>query len=241
MLYSSIDNSKIKDLKKLHNKKYRDKKRLFLVEGRHLVLEAYKTGYLKELLLEENEILPLDVMTYYMTNNVKNYLSELETPTNIIGVCEKKEGIIKGNRIVYLDCIQDPGNLGTIIRSCVAFNVDTLVLSRDCVDLYNSKVIRASQGLVFHLNIVIADINEFGPKLKDENYKIYGTKVTHGKSLKTIEKVSKFVIIMGNEGNGISELSSELCDEFIYIDMNDRCESLNVGVATSIILYELDK
>lgn len=241
MLYSSIDNSKIKDLKKLHNKKYRDKKGLFLVEGRHLVLEAYKTGYLKELLLEENEILPLDVMTYYMTNNVKNYLSELETPTNIIGVCEKKEGIIKGNRIVYLDCIQDPGNLGTIIRSCVAFNVDTLVLSRDCVDLYNSKVIRASQGLVFHLNIVIADINEFGPKLKDENYKIYGTKVTHGKSLKTIEKVSKFVIIMGNEGNGISELSSELCDEFIYIDMNDRCESLNVGVATSIILYELDK
>lgn len=241
MLYSSIDNSKIKDLKKLHNKKYRDKKGLFLVEGRHLVLEAYKTGYLKELLLEENEILPLDVMTYYMTNNVKNYLSELETPTNVIGICEKKEGIIKGNRIVYLDCIQDPGNLGTIIRSCVAFNVDTLVLSRDCVDLYNSKVIRASQGLVFHLNIVIADINEFGPKLKDENYKIYGTKVTHGKSLKTIEKVSKFVIIMGNEGNGISELSSELCDEFIYIDMNDRCESLNVGVATSIILYELDK
>ena len=241
MLYSSIDNSKIKDLKKLHNKKYRDKKRLFLVEGRHLVLEAYKTGYLKELLLEENEILPLDVMTYYMTNNVKNYLSELETPTNVIGVCEKKEGIIKGNRIIYLDCIQDPGNLGTIIRSCVAFNIDTLVLSRDCVDLYNSKVIRASQGLIFHLNIVIADINEFGPKLKDENYKIYGTKVTHGKSLKTIEKVSKFVIIMGNEGNGISELSSELCDEFIYIDMNDRCESLNVGVATSIILYELDK
>ena len=241
MLYSSIDNSKIKDLKKLHNKKYRDKKGLFLVEGRHLVLEAYKTGYLKELLLEENEILPLDVMTYYMTNNVKNYLSELETPTNIIGVCEKKEGIIKGNRIVYLDCIQDPGNLGTIIRSCVAFNVDTLILSRDCVDLYNSKVIRASQGLIFHLNIVIADINEFGPKLKDNGYKIYGTKVTHGKSLKTIEKVSKFVIIMGNEGNGISELSSELCDEFIYIDMNDKCESLNVGVATSIILYELDK
>ena len=241
MLYSSIDNNKIKDLKKLHNKKYRDKKGLFLVEGKHLVLEAYKTGYLKEMLLEENELLPLDVMTYYMTNNVKNYLSELETPTNIIGVCNKKEGIIKGNRIVYLDYIQDPGNLGTIIRSCVAFNVDTLILSRDCVDLYNSKVIRASQGLIFHLNIVIADINEFGPKLKDEGYKIYGTKVTHGKSLKTIEKKIKFVIIMGNEGNGISELSSELCDEFIYIDMNDKCESLNVGVATSIILYELDK
>ena len=209
MLYSSVDNSKIKDLKKLQTKKYRDKKNMFLIEGKHLVLEAYKTGYLKEMLLEENELLPLDVMTYYMTNNVKNYLSELTTPTNVIGVCNKKEGTIKGNRIVYLDCIQDPGNLGTIIRSCVAFNIDTLILSRDTVDLYNSKVIRATQGLIFHLNIVISDINEFGPKLKDEGYKIYGTKVTHGKSLKTIEKVSKFVIIMGNEGNGISELSYE--------------------------------
>ena len=75
VLYSSVDNNKIKDLKKLQTKKYRDKKNLFLVEGRHLVLEAYKTDYLKELFLEENEFLPLDVMTSYMTNNVKNYLS----------------------------------------------------------------------------------------------------------------------------------------------------------------------
>lgn len=241
MLYSSVDNNKIKDLKKLQTKKYRDKKNLFLVEGRHLVLEAYKTDYLKELFLEENEFLPLDVMTSYMTNNVKNYLSELDNPTGIIGVCSKKEGTVKGKKIVFLDCIQDPGNLGTIIRSCVAFNVDTLILSKDCVDVYNSKVIRASQGMLFHLNIVILDAHEIIPKLKDDGYKIYGTKVTHGKSLKTIEKNDKFVIIMGNEGNGISEVSQELCDEFIYIDMNPNCESLNVGVATSIILYELDK
>ena len=241
MLYSSLDNNKIKDIKKLHIKKYRDKKNLFLVEGRHLVLEAYKTGLLKELFLEENELLPLDVMTSYMTNNVKNYLSELDNPTNIIGVCEKKEGIIEGKRIVYLDCIQDPGNLGTIIRSCVAFNIDTLVLSKDCVDLYNSKVIRATQGLLFHLNIVIENIENFVPNLKQNGYKIYGTKVTHGKNLKDIEKNEKFVIIMGNEGNGIGEVASELCDEFIYIKMNEKCESLNVGVATSIILYELDK
>jgi len=241
MLYSSIENNKIKDLKKLQNKKYRDKKGLFLVEGRHLTLEAYKTGYLKEMLLDNDELFPLDVMTNYMTNNVKSYLSELNNPSNIIGICEKKLGEIKGDRIVYLDCIQDPGNLGTIIRSCVAFNIDTLVLSKDTVDLYNSKVIRATQGLIFHLNIVIMDANEFIPSLKEKGYKVYGTRVTHGKSLKTIAKNNKFVIIMGNEGNGISEVSSELCDEFIYIDMNSNCESLNVGVATSIILYELDK
>ena len=95
MLYSSIDNNKIKDISKLKMKKYRDKKGLFLVEGRHLVLEAYKKGLLKELFLEENELLPLDVMTSYMTNNVKNYLSDLDNPSNIIGVCEKKEGTVR--------------------------------------------------------------------------------------------------------------------------------------------------
>ena len=83
MLYSSVDNNKIKDLKKLHTKKYRDKKIQFLVEGKHLVLEAYKTNYLKEMLLEENELFPLDVNTSYMTNNVMHYLSELETPSKI--------------------------------------------------------------------------------------------------------------------------------------------------------------
>ena len=165
----------------------------------------------------------------------------MESPSTIIGVCNKKECNVIGNRVVYLDCIQDPGNLGTIIRSCVAFNIDTLILSKDCVDVYNSKVIRASQGMIFHQNIIVEDIEKIVPKLKDEGYKIYGTRVTHGKSLKTIEKYSKFVIIMGNEGSGISEVASELCDEYIYIDMNEKCESLNVGVATSIILYELDK
>lgn len=240
MLYSSIDNNKIKDLKKLSTKKYRDKKGLFLVEGRHLVLEAYKTELLKELFLEVDELLPLDVVTNYMTNNVINYISELDTPTNIIGLCKKTNGTLKGNKIVYLDCIQDPGNLGTIIRSCVAFNIDTLILSKDTVDLYNSKVIRATQGLLFHLNIIIDDNNVL-PKLKDAGYKIYGTKVNFGNSLKKVVKNEKFVIIMGNEGNGMSEFTSELCDEFIYIDMNSKCESLNVGVATSIILYEFER
>lgn len=241
MLYTSVDNPKVKDLKKLQTKKYRDKKNLFLVEGRHLVLEAYKQGLLQELWLEENELLPLDIMTNYMSNNVMNYVSELTTPTPVIGVCSKKEGHLSGNRIVVLDEIQDPGNLGTIIRSCVAFHVDTLVLSKNCVDIYNAKTIRATQGLLFHLNIIVEDIDKIVPSLKEQGYKIYGTKVTHGKSLKTIAKNEKFVIIMGNEGNGISIISEELCDEFIYIDMDSRCESLNVGVATSIILYEMDK
>jgi TrmH family RNA methyltransferase len=159
-----------------------------------------------------------------------------------MGVCKKKESVLYGNRVVILDDVQDPGNLGTIIRSCVAFNVDTLVLTEGCVDLYNPKVIRSTQGMLFNLNIiVVSDIDGFVSDLKCKNYRIYSTKVNGGNSLKSIEKCSRFAIIMGNEGNGVRDSLMDLADSYIYIDMNPSCESLNVGCATSIILYELDK
>lgn len=238
MIYSSIENQKIKDVKKLQLKKYRDKMGLFLVEGEHLVIEAYKTGNLVELLLEENQFFPLDVKTSYVTNNILKYISELDTAPKMIGICKKVEKDIFGKKILALDDIQDPGNLGTIIRSCVAFNIDTILLSNNSVDLYNSKVIRASQGLIFHINIIRCDLLSYLEDLKKKDYYLYGTKVTNGSDIKKIEKKDNFVIIMGNEGNGVHKETLELCDEYIYIKMNDVCESLNVGVATSIILFE---
>lgn len=241
MIYTSIDNKKIKDIKKLHTKKYRDKTNMFLVEGKHLVLEAYKKGYLQTLILEENEIFPLNIDTMYVSNNVINYITTLETPQLVMGICKKVEEKEIGDKILILDDIQDPGNLGTIIRSAVAFNIDTIILSKNTVDLYNPKVIRATQGLIFHINIVIKDLREFVPLLKQNKYKILGTRVTHGKNIKDIYKSKKFAIIVGNEGSGISDEMIELSDEYVYIKMNNNCESLNVAVATSIILYELDK
>lgn len=242
MIYSSIENNKIKDIKKLNQKKYQDENSLFLVEGEHLVLEAYKSGLLRTLILEENSAFKLDVETMYVTENVLKYISELDNPQKMIGVCNKlkdKENL--GNRILILDDIQNPGNLGTIIRSSVAFHIDTIILSDNTVSLYNSKVVRASQGMLFKLNIIKRDLVEEILKLKNMNYKIYSTNVNKGKSLKTLEKNNKFAIIMGNEGAGVSDKLNNLCDEFLYIDMNSDCESLNVGIATSIILYELDK
>ncbi len=241
MLYTSLENKKIKDIKKLNTKKYRDKTGLFLVEGEHLVLEAYKTGYIKELILEQDALLPLNVPTSYVTNDILHALTELETPSSMMAICEKKESEILGNRILMLDDIQDPGNLGTIIRSAVAFHIDTIVLGLGCVDLYNSKTIRASQGMLFHVNMIRKSLIECIEELKKEGYSIMGTKVTHGKNIKDIAKKEKSVIIMGNEGNGVKEDILDLCDEYLYIPCNGVCESLNVGVATSIILYELDK
>lgn len=240
MVYTSTDNKTIKNLKKLSIKKYRDQENLFLVEGEHLVLEAYKSGLLKTLIVKEDSCLKIDVDTMFVSDNVLKYLSELETPT-VIGVCEKIKEKDLGTKVLILDDIQDPGNLGTIIRSAVAFNIDSIVLSSNTVDLYNSKVVRASQGMLFNINIIKRNLLDFVLELKDKEYKIYATKVNGGKSLKDVEKHENFAIIMGNEGAGVKEELLNLADQYLYIEMNKLCESLNVGVATSIILYELNK
>ena len=243
MIISSVDNQKIKDLKKLSERKYRDKENLFLVEGEHLVLEAFKSGSLRELILEEHERFSLDMVdTTYVTNKVMNELSSLTTPSTVIGLCNKLDNNEElGNHILLLDRIQDPGNLGAIIRSSVAFNIDTIVLGEGCVDLYNPKVLRATQGLIFHINIINENLSTFIPNLRNEGYKILGTKVTNGTSLKGFNSPLKFALVMGNEGAGMDLSTQELCDDFLYIDMNSDCESLNVSIACSIILYQLDK
>lgn len=241
MIYTSLNNEKIKEIKKLNIKKYREIENLFIVEGEHLVLEAYKKGVLKTLIVEENTSFNLDVETMRVTREVIKHITELESPQNIIGICNKLTEEKIGNKVLVLDDIQDPGNLGAIIRSAVAFNIDTIVISNNTVDLYNSKVVRASQGMLFNINIIRKDIKEIILNLKKENYKILATRVTSGKSLKSIVKTNKFAIIMGNEGNGVSKDILDISDEYLYIDINKNCESLNVAVATSIILYELDK
>ena len=236
-MITSINNERIKEISKLNNKKYRKEKGLFIVEGEHLVEEAYKHNLLVEVYsLNETSY----ENSYIVTESVMKKISNLDSIPNIIGICKIKNEEEIGNRILILDNIQDPGNLGTIIRSAVAFNVSTIVLSNDSVDLYNSKVIRATEGMIFNINIISRDLFSFVPSIKNQ-YKIYGTNVESGTLLKNVEKVEKCAIIMGNEGNGVKKELQKICDENIYIEMNKQCESLNVGVATSIILYELGR
>ena len=201
---------------------------------------SFKQLVLEILLLEGNNE-KYDVKTNYVNGKVMKYITELDNPSKIIGICHKKNDKIQGNHILILDDIQDPGNLGTIIRSAVAFNIDTIILSKTGVDLYNSKVLRSTQGMIFNINIVVSDIKEEILKLKNDNYKILTTNVEGGKLVKSIEKNQKFAIIIGNEGKGVSKEIKELSDEYIYIEMNKKCESLNAAVATSIILYELSR
>ncbi len=238
-IITSLDNKKIKNLSKLLVKKYRDKEDKFLVEGEHLVEEAFKTGYLIEVIKTEDYGREFDVPTTIVTYDVIKKLSSSVTPQKVIGVVKRKEEKDIGNKVLILDNLQDPGNLGTIIRSSVAFNVDTIVLSENCVDLYNDKVIRSSEGMIFHINVIKRNIDKFIDEIHDDGYKVFGTRVTNGESVKSIESYEKLAVVMGNEGAGVRGEILDKCDKYIYIPMNEVCESLNVGVATSIILYEL--
>lgn len=240
MIYTSINNPKIKYLYKLKDKKFRDKEKSYIIEGEHLVKEALKRNLVKEIYCLEGVNLDYSNVNY-INSDIMKHITSLNSIPSVIALCKKELVEEIGNKVVVLENVQDPGNIGTIIRSAVAFNVDTIILTKGCADVYSPKVLRATQGMIFHLNVINKEIEEIIEVLKNKNIKILGTKVDNGKNLKTIDKIDKFAIIMGNEGSGVKKETLDVCDEYIYIKMNKNCESLNVGVATSIILYELDK
>lgn len=244
MLITSLDNEKVKKLIKLKEKKYRDLYNEFIVEGEHLVVEAYRSGLLEEIFIEQDEVTLLNVDITYVTKEILAKVSTLETPTYIIGLCKKREeNNDLGNRLLLLDRVQDPGNLGTIIRSSKAFGIDTVVLGDGCVDLYNDKVIRSTQGIGFHMNIVNRNLNDLIVELKEQEIPVLGTKVEFGEDIRTLETRDKerFALIMGNEGRGVDSDILKLCDKYIYIELDSDVESLNVAIASSILLYELSR
>ena len=173
MFITSLENDRIKRYIKLKERKYRKKTKTFIVEGLHSVLEAYKSGDIIELILEKDEVLPLDVPCVYVTTDIINKISSLETPSKVMALCKMKDydNVTIGDRILLLDGIQDPGNLGTIVRSATAFNVDTIVLSPDTVDIYNPKVLRSTQGMIFHTSIIVKDLKDVVLELKQKKYR----------------------------------------------------------------------
>lgn len=238
MIITSLNNKKIKYLTKLNQKKYRND--TFLVEGKHLVEEAYKKNLVKLLIVLEDYKLD-NVDTIKVSYDVMKKISLTDTPPKIMAEVIKKEDKKIGNKVIILDDITDPGNLGTIIRSAVAFNFDTVILSNNTTDLYNPKVIRATEGMLFNINVIRDNLLNIIPKLKEEKYFILGTKVTNGKDITKYHSINKIALIMGNETRGMNNDLDNLCDDYIYIKMNNKCESLNVGVSASILMYELNK
>lgn len=241
MVITSIQNPKIKDLAKLKEKKYRDECKRYLIEGIHLIEMAKE--YLLEILVVDEKIIPKDsyfkkIPVNIVSEDVIKKLSFTKSPQPIIGVCIYfNNEVLLNNRVLLLDNLQDPGNIGTILRSALAFNVNEIVMSKDTVDIYNDKVIRSSQGAIYKLNIVYKDLKETIDILKKNNVKVFGTSLVNGKNLRSIEKINNYALILGNEGNGVNKELLSITNENIFIEMEDKIDSLNVSIAGAIIMH----
>ncbi|MCM1514322.1 MAG: RNA methyltransferase [Anaeroplasma bactoclasticum] len=248
----SINNEKVKYLQSLKDKKARNQAKKFLIEGFHLVEEAAKTPYLQMVVTTDvSYIQPISfssqVQILMVTPAIIEKLSTTIHPQHILGVVEmpsndqeQLETLLQKTevKLILLDEINDPGNLGTIIRTASAFGYDGIVMSSNTVDLYNEKVIRATQGTLFKIPIVKMNLQEAIALLKKYQVKSYGTCLHQAKSLKEIQIGKKIAICFGNEARGISKPILDAMDEQVKIEMKNDVESLNVAIASAIIMYE---
>ncbi len=238
-MIDSVSNKEVVFLSKLRETKNIKENKMFIVETPHLVEEAYKAGLLLKVITNDESLNIYNVPTILMSNRCLEKISTLKSTPNIMGLVSLKENKeIRGNKIVILDNVQDPGNVGTIIRSALAFNVDTVVLSNDSVNYFNEKLVRSTEGNIFKINVVTMDTLEAIRKIKEMNIDVYYADM-YGKEEVSEVKTTSYALVMGSEGKGISEKVKEECTKSIRIDMNSSCESLNVAVASSIIMHSL--
>ena len=231
MQITSLENPKIKYLVKLNTSKFRKQEGKFIVEGKHLVDEARRQNVLIEAYstIEKEDYI-------FITPAIMKKICNTDTLVTEIGLCKILDKKELSNKLLLLDGVQDPRNMGALMRSAKAFGFDTIILGDGCCDIYNDKVIRSSQGAIFKLNFVSSNLKEF--ILSHKEYKIYGTNVINGISLSEVSNDNLIGVVLGNEGNGIKDETFSVIEKNIYIPM-DNTESLNVSVAGGIIMYEL--
>ncbi len=239
----SVNNPKIVELKKLQDKKTRLIQKQFLVEGYHLVTESCKHKRLDYILSTNKEDFDKFKTDGFLVNQkIIDKLSTTTSSQGIIGVVKILDttyDISKYKKIVLLDNINDPGNLGTIIRTSAALGIDAIFTSLDTVDIYNEKVIRATQGSIFKIPVVRCDLLEIINELKANNIKVLATSLNTSNEIKDINNLNKFAIVFGNEANGVRDEVFNLVDEKFKIKMYNDVESLNVAIACAICIYHL--
>mgnify|MGYP000047893633 FL=1 len=240
---TSLQNNKIKETAKLKEKKYREQTNTYLVEGYHLVEEALKHGLLKEVYILDIDAIDIknyqSVNIYIVTKEIIKKLSNVVTTQGIIGVVEKCKNYISKDfkKIIVLDNIQDPGNLGTIIRTSAALGMDAVILTSDTVDAYNDKVVRATQGALFKIPVIIEEKGKIINYLKNNDFDIVVSSLDAKRTLDEVIPTSVFAIIVGNEANGVSKEFLNNATTSVIIPMHNDVESLNVAVASSILMY----
>lgn len=239
-MIKSKENAKVKKWMKYHQKKYRLQDRKFIVEEKHLIEEALRCNIVDTLIILENQV---DLFHFkqseYVSEEVMRKLSYNTSLNKYIAICNMVENELVSNRILLLDDIQNPGNMGTILRSAYAFGYNKVYLSQGCVDIYNEKVIQASQGALFYLDIKIKPLIE----VLNENvdFMIYATGFSEDViGLKDIVTQQKMGFILGNEGSGVSKELLEQANSVVKIEMQNF-DSLNVGIAAAICMHSFQE
>ncbi|MCG8396717.1 RNA methyltransferase [Bacillus atrophaeus] len=241
----SAKNQKVKDWKKLHTKKERTKTNTFLIEGEHLVEEALKTeGAVKEILVKDEGKIPPDldmsIHCYILSEDAFSAVTETETPQQIAAVCRMPEDSLTSyKRLLLIDAVQDPGNLGTMIRTADAAGMDAVVIGDGTVDAYNGKTLRSAQGSHFHIPVVKRNLHVFIEELKASGVKVYGTSLQNGSAFQETAPIGSFALIVGNEGSGVDSAILEKTDLNLYVPLYGQAESLNVAIAAAVLLYHL--
>jgi TrmH family RNA methyltransferase len=231
-MITSLQNPLIKDIAKLHQKKYRHATNTFIIEGDHVIEEARKNHLVKTIITTNKDTHYSDAII--VSESVMKKLSSTHHIPTVIAVCTMQLSTTLTDRVLILEHIQDPGNLGTLLRSALAFGFETIVLD-EAVDLYNPKVLRSTQGALFHLSFLTMSAPEF--KAKHPDYTLIATAVNGNTTI--VKPKDKYALILGNEGSGIHKDTLAIADTIITIPMATM-ESLNVAVAGSIIMHQLN-
>lgn len=251
-IITSLQNAQIKLLGKLAQKKYRHKFGQFMIENLAIIYDALQSGFTAEALFVTQEFIDKhqekfedlqknspDTQFYLIDEKLNKHYSELEMPSGITAVYNiKKSELVPGNSVIYLNGIHDPGNLGTILRTALAFDFVNIVVDETCVDLYNAKTLGAAKDAIFKLNI-IKDKNCEWLKENKNVLPIYAADSNAGTPLQKFKAQETFCLVMGSESHGVSEDVLSLAQESIKIEISEKMESLNVAIATAILLYEL--
>lgn len=260
---SSKSNDNVKFVRGLNEKKFRNKNKAFYLEGikianeildRDKAIDILFIAYSKSMLLSSNGGQSLltrieslkNIKVLEFNESTFKYMTDTMTPQGVLVVLkipeyDLKEIISKESKeknIVILDQIQDLGNIGTIVRSANAFDVDTIICTPKTADVYSPKALRSTMGGILNCNIIYVESLKELNSLREFGYKIVTLSLNTNKTLSSLELNGKYAFVMGNEANGVSQEVQDMSDVLVKIPMTDKIESLNVGVATSIVLYE---
>lgn len=246
-MITSKENKKLKEARKLLTRKGRKQSNHYLIEGFHLLEEALKSeADIVQIFVDEEKIdrLPKRAENVIvLPQTLLTSLSETSTPQGVVAeIVKSEQQNFEGKKVLILENVQDPGNVGTMIRTADAAGFDTVFTTSDTADIYSPKVMRSMQGSNFHLSLITSvEAKDVFDLVKKQNLELLVTTLSKQSiSYKTV-RAKKFALVMGNEGAGVSSLAKEKADQLIHIDMPGQAESLNVAVAAGILMFNLEE